>query len=155
VTKSKSKKHGSFGKDLSKVKCFICKQYDPHATQCLERKKKKKEEGLVVATTIAVEDLSDKFEKEFSLVTLVSSVGSVGFVRDNRWIIDNGASCHIIGIWRIFLSITETGPDRLVESEGGMARAVHGVGRVRLQLDFGEILRVNLLSVSVLADDPV
>jgi hypothetical protein len=63
----------------------------------------------------------DKFEKEFSLVTLVSSVGSVGFVRDNRWIIDNGASCHIIGIWRIFLSITETGPDWLVESEGGIA----------------------------------
>jgi hypothetical protein len=65
------------------------------------------------------------------LVTLVSSVGSVGFVGDSRWIVDSRASCHMTGIWRIFLSITETGPDRLVESEGGMERVVRGVGRIR------------------------
>jgi hypothetical protein len=78
-----------------------------------------------------MEDFSSKFDKEFSLVTLVSSVGSGGFGGDNRWIVDSGASCHMTRIWRVFLIITETGPDRLVESEGGMARVVRGVGRVR------------------------
>jgi hypothetical protein len=42
-----------------------------------------------------MEDFSSKFDKEFSLVTLVSSVGSGGFGGDNRWIVDSGASCHM------------------------------------------------------------
>jgi hypothetical protein len=37
-------------------------------------------------------ELFDKFEKELSLFTLVSSVGSIEFVSDSRWIIDNDAS---------------------------------------------------------------
>jgi hypothetical protein len=49
--------------------------------------------------------------REFSLVTLVSSVGSGGFGGDIRWIVDSGASCHMTRIWRVFLIITETGPD--------------------------------------------
>ena len=78
-----------------------------------------------------MEDFSSKFDQEFSLVTLVSSVGSGGFGGGIRWIVDSGASCHMMRIWRVFLIITESGLDRLVESEGGMARAVRGVGRVR------------------------
>jgi hypothetical protein len=50
-----------------------------------------------------------------------------------------------------------------VESEGGMARAIRGVGRVRFRLKYGGLLevdgvlfvprlRVNLLSVSALED---
>jgi hypothetical protein len=104
------------------------------ASQCPERKKKKKkkeQEGPEIATTTTMEDFSSKFDREFSLVTLVSSVGSGGFGGDFRWIVDNGASCHMTGIWQVFLIITEAGIDRLVESEGGMARAVRGVERVR------------------------
>jgi hypothetical protein len=82
-----------------------------------------------------MEDFSSKFDIEFSLVTLVSNVSSVGFVRDNRWIVDSGASCHIIGIWCIFLSITEIGLGRLVESEGGTTQAVRGFGRIRFRLE--------------------
>jgi hypothetical protein len=78
-----------------------------------------------------MEDFSSKYDKEFSLITLVSSVDSGGFGGDFRWIVDSGASCHMTGIWRAFLLITETGPDRLVESEGGMAQAIRRVGRVR------------------------
>ena len=66
-------------------------------------------------------------------------------------------------IWRVFLNITETGPDRQVVNEGGMARVVRGVGNVRFQLEFGGLLEidgflfvlgltVNLLSVSALQD---
>jgi hypothetical protein len=62
----------------------------------LERKKKKKEwEGPDTAVITAMEDFSSKFDKEFSLLTLVSNVGSGGFLGDNRWIVDNGASCHM------------------------------------------------------------
>jgi hypothetical protein len=97
------------------------------------------------------------------LVTLVSSVDGRGFGGDIRWIVDSGASCHMTRIWRVFLIITETGPDQLVVNEGGMARAVHGVGRVRFRLEYGGFLeldgvlfvpglRVNLLSVSALED---
>jgi hypothetical protein len=50
-----------------------------------------------------------------------------------------------------------------VVNEGGMARAVHGIGNVRFQLEFGGLLEidgvlfvpglsVNLLSVSALED---
>jgi hypothetical protein len=68
-----------------------------------------------------MEDFSSKFDKDFSLVTLVSSVGSGGFGGDNKWIVDSGASCHMTRIWQVFLIITKIGLDRLMESEGGMA----------------------------------
>jgi len=145
---------------LSKVRCFVCNQYGHLVAQCLKRKEK---EELVAVKTTKIEEFLDKFEKELSLFTLVSSVRSIGFVSDSRWIIDSGASCHMIGIWCILLNITKIGPNRLVEREGGMSRAVHGVGRVRFQLKFGELLvvngvffvlelTVNLLSVSSLED---
>jgi hypothetical protein len=57
-----------------------------------------------------MEDFSSKFDKKFSLVTLVSNVSSGGFGGDNRWIVDSGTSCHMMVIWRVFLIITETGP---------------------------------------------
>jgi hypothetical protein len=164
AAKGKRKKKGSSGKDLSKVRCYCCNQLGHLASQYPEKKKKRKEhEGPATTTTTTMEDFLSKFDMEFSLVTLVSSVGSVGFVHDNRWIVDSGASCHMTGIWRIFLSITETSLGRLVESEGGMAQVVRGVGRIRFRLEYGGLLevdgvpfvpglRVNLLSVLALED---
>jgi hypothetical protein len=93
ATKSKSKKQGSSGEDLSKVRCFVCNQYGHLAAQCLERKKK--EEGPIAAVKTTIEEFTDKFDREFSLFTLASSVGSIGFVSDRRWIIDSGESCHM------------------------------------------------------------
>jgi hypothetical protein len=117
---------------LSKVRCYCCNQLGHLASHCPERKKKKKEpEGPKTAATVAMEDFASKYDREFSLVTLVSSVGSRGFGGDIRWIVDSGASCHMMGIWRVFLIITETSPDRKVVNEGGMAQVVRGVGRVR------------------------
>ncbi len=59
----------------------------------------------------------------------MSVVEDLGVISDG--LLESGASCHMTGIWRVFLIITETGPDRLVESEGGTVRVVRGVGRVR------------------------
>jgi hypothetical protein len=70
------------------------------ASQCPEKKKKRKEqEGPDTAATASMEDFSSKFDKDFSLVTIVSNVGSGGFGGDNICIVDGGASCHMTGIW--------------------------------------------------------
>ena len=123
AAKGKGKKKGSSGKDLSKVRCYCCNQLGHLDSQCPEKnkKKRKEQEGPGTISTTTMEEFSSKFDMEFSLVTLrVSIVASVGFVRDNIWIVDGGASCHMRRIWRIFLGITETGPGRPVESGGGM-----------------------------------
>jgi hypothetical protein len=148
---------------LSKVRCYCCNQLGHLASCCPERKKKTKPEGPETTATIAMEDFASKYERGFSLVTLVSIVGSGGFGGDIRWIVDSGASSHMTRIWRVFLDFTEIGPGRQVVNEGGMARAVRGVENVRFQLEFGGLLeldgvlfvpglRVNLLLVSALED---
>ena len=55
-------------------------------------------EGPKTTATEAMEDSASKFDKEFSLVTLVSSVDSGGFGGDVRWVVDSGASNHMTGI---------------------------------------------------------
>jgi len=63
-----------------------------------EEEEEEEQEGLDTAATPTMEDFSSKFDMEFSLVTLVSSVGSGGFGGDNKWIVDSGASCHMTRI---------------------------------------------------------
>jgi hypothetical protein len=61
-----------------------------------KRKKKKKEpEGPEIDATTTMEEFASKYDMEFSLVTLVSSVNSGGFGGDFRWIVDSGASFHM------------------------------------------------------------
>jgi hypothetical protein len=97
---------------LSKVKCYCCNQLGHLVAHCIERKKKNKEhEGSEKVSTKTMEDFASKYDMEFSLVTLVSSVGSGEFRGDIRWIVDSGASCHMIGIWQLFLIIIEMGSD--------------------------------------------
>jgi hypothetical protein len=64
---------------LSKVICYCCNQLGHLVSHCPERKKKKKElEGHETTTTTTMEDFASKFDREFSLVTLVSEVMSYG-----------------------------------------------------------------------------
>ena len=97
------------------------------------------------------------------MFSLISSARSNGVVQNGTWYIDSGASCHMTRIWHIFCIIVETSPDRFIQLEGGHARAMQGVGKVRFQLSHGGYLdqdgvlfvpgmRVNLLSVSSLED---
>jgi hypothetical protein len=141
---AKSKKKGSSRRDLSKVRCYCCNQLGHLASHCLERKKKKKEsEGPETTATRAIEDFASNFYREFSLVTLVSSVGSRGFIGDVIWIVDSRASNHMIGILQVLLDFTEIGPSQHVVNEGGMARDVCGVGNVRFQLEFVGLLEID------------
>jgi hypothetical protein len=43
LAKGKGKKKVNFGRDLSKFRCYCCNQLGHLASQCPERKKKKKE----------------------------------------------------------------------------------------------------------------
>jgi hypothetical protein len=107
---------------LSKVRCYCCNQLGHLSSHCPKRKKKKKvPKGPETDATTTMDSCSSKYDKKFSLVSLVSNVGSGGCGGDLRWIVDSGASYHMKGIWRVFLIITETCHDRLVESEGCMA----------------------------------
>jgi hypothetical protein len=80
---------------LSKVRCYCCNQLGLLASHCPEKKKKKKKkelEGPKTAATVAMEDFASKYDREFSLVTLVSTVDSGGFGGDIRWIVDSGVT---------------------------------------------------------------
>jgi hypothetical protein len=84
---------------LSNVRCYCCNQLGHLASRCPERKKKKKQlEGPKTAATTAMEDFAFKYDMKFSLVTLVSSVGSGGFGGEIRWIMDSGASWNMTRI---------------------------------------------------------
>jgi hypothetical protein len=82
------------------VRCYCCNELGHLASHFSERKKKKKEpEGLDTTATTTMEDFVSKYDRDFSLVTLVSSVRDGGFGGDIRWIVDSGASYHMTGIW--------------------------------------------------------
>jgi hypothetical protein len=54
---AKRKKKGIFWRDLSKFRCYCCNQLGHLASQCPEKKKKKKEkEGPKIADTTTMED---------------------------------------------------------------------------------------------------
>jgi hypothetical protein len=63
---------GKKKKDLSKIRCYVCNKLGHFASHCPDRKK---DESCAVAS-IAVDDFSKEFEKEFCLVSLDSSMGS-------------------------------------------------------------------------------
>jgi hypothetical protein len=88
---AKSKKKGSFRRDLSKVRCYCCNQLGHLASLFPERNKNKKPKGPKTTITTAMEDFASKYDKEISLVTLVSSVGNGGFgghISSGLWIVE-------------------------------------------------------------------
>ena len=79
AAKSKNKKK----KDLSQIKCYHCGQRGPYATKCPKKKIVKTERD--VAASAVVEEFAAKFEQEFSLVSIDSSIGSSTF--EHVWVL--------------------------------------------------------------------
>ena len=64
-------------KDISPIRCYRCGQMGHYSLKCPEKKKGKTE--INMAASAAVEDYAMKFEQEFSLVSIDSSIGSSVF----------------------------------------------------------------------------
>jgi hypothetical protein len=85
---------------MSKVKCIACHKTSHYTSQCPH-----KEEEAHVAASVEIDDFAEKFEKEFSLVSCLSS-SSFGEYEDiGAWIVDNGSSRHMTGMRSMFLSV--------------------------------------------------
>ena len=136
AAKSKNKKK----KDLSQIKGFHCGKLGHYATKCLEKKTVKTE--IYVATSAIVEEFATKFEQEFSLVSIDSSIGSSTF--EHVWVVDSGATRHMTGVYDSFQMITMLGPGHFIQTYVDSPRiAIRGVGTVRFQLDLGVFLDIH------------
>ena len=156
AAKSKNNKK----KDLSQIKCFHCGKMGHYATNCLEKNIVKTERD--VAASAIVEEFATKFEQEFSLVSVDSSIGS--YIFEHVWVVDNGATRHMTGVYDSFQIITMLGLGHFIQTYIDNPHiAIQGVGTVRFQLDLREVLevhgvlfvpsmRVNKLSVSSFED---
>lgn len=112
----KKKSGGEQQRDMSKVKCFACHKFG-HYVQCPNKKKKQ------VAASADMEELASKFDREFSLVTCLSTCLGTSRV----WYIDSGASTYMLSVRECFSELNEQGVS--VEVELGDDRVVRAVGR--------------------------
>jgi hypothetical protein len=77
-------------KDLSKIKCFDCHDYGHYASQCPHRKGRGRRQH---ASTIEVDEVADRFQREILLVSaLLGTISSRG-----TWLVDSKASFHMTG----------------------------------------------------------
>jgi hypothetical protein len=138
--------------DMSKVRCFACQKTGHYANKCPN-----KESEVAATTSTEMDAFADKFDDEFSLVPTLSISSKLAEFEDS------GSSHHMTRMRSVFLSVSETGSDYHVKSGACTRHAVKGVECVRFQLEsrvsmeLDEVmyvpeLRVNLLSISALAD---
>ena len=101
--KGKAKKKPSGGatsqdtkKDMSKVKCLLCKKTGHYASQCPSKKKGngKKAES---SKNEDEEEFAARFANKFSLVRhlLGSEVNGAWSEDINAWVVDSGTSSHM------------------------------------------------------------
>ena len=93
ATKTNKKK-----KDINQISWYHYGQMGHYAKKCPEKKIVKTERD--VASSAVVEEFVVKFEQEFSLVLIDSSIGSSSF--ENVWVFDSGATRHMTGIYDSF-----------------------------------------------------
>ena len=93
----KKKSGGEQQRDMNKVKCFACHKFGHYAVQCLNKKKKQ------VVASADMEEFASKFDRDFSLVTCLSTCSGTS----GLWYIDSGASAHMSGVRECFSELNE------------------------------------------------
>lgn len=88
----------AFVKDMNKVKCFACHKTGHYVSQCLY----KEEDHVVASTSIEINNLMEKFEKEFYLVTRVSCNSTIVYEGNELWLVDSKASNHMTRMRSVF-----------------------------------------------------
>ena len=109
AAKSKNKKK----KDLSQIKCYHCGQLGHYATKCPKKNIVKTERDL--AASAVVEEFATKFEQQFSLISIDSSIGSS--VIEHVWVVDSGATRDMTGVYDSFQMITMLGPGHFIQTD--------------------------------------
>ena len=84
-----------------------------YASKCPKKKIVKTERD--VAASAFVEEFAAKFEQEFSLVSIASSIGSSIF--EHVWVVDSGATRHMTGVYDSFQIITMLGPIHFIQTD--------------------------------------
>jgi hypothetical protein len=150
-----AKSNSGQGRDMSKVKCFVCKKFGHYAGQCPNRKKKK---GGTAATAEET-DFQTQFQKECAFHVCCSSVEYSPHI----WYIDSGASSHITGIREHFSDLRDTEVRIDISLGDNRIVTVAGIGTVSFRrenlppISFTDVLFIpgmkkNLISVSTLHD---
>ena len=87
-------------KDIRQIRCYHCDQMGHYSSKCPEKKNVKEKTERDMAAIAVAEDYATKFEQEFSLVSIDSSVGISSF--KNVWVVDSGATIHMTRVYDIF-----------------------------------------------------
>jgi hypothetical protein len=143
------------GRDISKVKCFVCKKFEHYAGQCPNRKKKK---GGTAATAEET-DFQTQFQQECAFPVCCSSVEYSPHI----WYIDSEASSHITSVREHFSDLRDTEVKIDITLGDNRVVTVAGIGTVSFRrenlppISFTDVLFVlgmkkNLISVSTLQD---
>jgi hypothetical protein len=143
------------GRDMSKVKCFVCKKFGHYAGQCLNRKKKK---GGTAATAEET-DFQTQFQQECAFPVCCSSIEYSPHI----WYIDRGASSHITSVREHFSDLRDTEVRIDISLGDNRVITVAEIGTVSFRrenlppISFIDVLFVpgmkkNLISVSTLRD---
>jgi hypothetical protein len=111
---------------MSKVKCFACHKTGHYASQCTNKKKKKQE--LKVSTSTKVDEFTNKFKREFSLMTSLSSSDSAEFGEIGVWFVDSGASRHVTRMRSVFLDFSKIDSNCYLGCGASTRHAMKGVG---------------------------
>jgi hypothetical protein len=77
-------------RDMSKVKCFVCKKFGHYVGQCPNKKKKK---GGTAATAEEI-DFQTQFQRECAFLICCTSVETASSI----WYIDSEASSHMTSL---------------------------------------------------------
>jgi hypothetical protein len=81
---------------MIKVKCYACRKFGQYAGQCPNKKKGGNETQPEVAAMTKAQ--ADEFSKKFAHIEfLLVSQTSLGTISTGAWLIDSGATCHMIG----------------------------------------------------------
>jgi hypothetical protein len=118
-----------------------------------------KSQQVATSTETQLDEFVVKFEKEFTLVSCLST----NTVTRSVWYLDNGASRHMTEAWELFNSLMEKDSGIHVELGDDAKYVVKGEGTILFQLESGgsfeaqDVLYVlglkkNFLSVSVMED---
>ena len=155
---------------MSKIKCFNCQKFGHFTKDCFKKNKKfkRRQHASAVETDDKpqrkktkesdLDQVAKEIGKEYYLISALS--GSIS-CSSETWLVDSGASRHMIGYRSALTDLTEKKSSVHVELGDDGTYVIQGVGSTSFLLDFGIVLHIeeilfvpglkkNLLSISTL-----